>query len=49
MKRILVTGATGQIGSEAVSRLRSTDCHIRAMSRNQHAASFCGTVVPASQ
>jgi len=38
MKRILVTGATGQIGREVVSQLRGTDCHIRAMSRNPRAA-----------
>ena len=34
MKRVLVTGATGQIGSEVVSQLRGTGCRIRAMSRN---------------
>jgi uncharacterized protein YbjT (DUF2867 family) len=34
MKRILVTGATGQIGSEVVSQLRGTGCLVRAMSRN---------------
>jgi uncharacterized protein YbjT (DUF2867 family) len=34
MKRVLVTGATGQIGSEVVSQLRVTGCVIRAMSRN---------------
>jgi uncharacterized protein YbjT (DUF2867 family) len=33
MKRILVTGATGQIGSEVVSQLRGTGSLIRAMSR----------------
>jgi len=40
MKRILVTGATGQIGREVVSQLRGTDCHIRAMSRNPHGAAL---------
>ena len=34
MKHVLVTGATGQIGSEVVSQLRGTGCRIRAMSRN---------------
>ncbi len=34
MKRVLVTGATGQIGREVVSQLRGTGCRIRAMSRN---------------
>jgi len=34
MTRVLVTGATGQIGSEVVSQLRGTDCAVRAMSRN---------------
>jgi len=38
MKRVLVTGATGQIGREVVSQLRGTDCHVRAMSRNPHSA-----------
>ena len=33
MKRVLVTGATGHIGSEVVSQLRGTGW-IRAMSRN---------------
>src|SRR5215470_5852803 len=40
MKRVLVTGATGQIGREVVSQLRGTDCHIRAMSRNPHGAAL---------
>jgi uncharacterized protein YbjT (DUF2867 family) len=34
MKRVLVTGATGQIGSGVVSQLRGTGCRVRAMSRN---------------
>lgn len=34
MTRVLVTGATGQIGSEVVSQLRGTGRRIRAMSRN---------------
>ena len=40
MKRILVTGATGQIGSEVVSQLRGTGCRIRAMSRNPRSANL---------
>jgi len=38
MKRVLVTGATGQIGREVVSQLRGTGCRIRAMTRNPRAA-----------
>ena len=34
MTRVLVTGATGQIGSEVVAQLRGAGCWIRAMSRN---------------
>ena len=34
MRSVLVTGATGQIGSEVVSQLRGTACRIRAMSRH---------------
>jgi uncharacterized protein YbjT (DUF2867 family) len=34
MKRVLVTGATGQIGREVLSQLRGTGCQVRAMSRN---------------
>lgn len=34
MKRVLVTGATGQIGGAVVAQLRGTGCRIRAMSRN---------------
>jgi uncharacterized protein YbjT (DUF2867 family) len=34
MKHVLVTGATGHIGSEVVSHLRVAGCAIRAMSRN---------------
>jgi len=37
MKSVLVTGATGQIGSEVVSQLRAAGCRIRAMSRNPRA------------
>jgi uncharacterized protein YbjT (DUF2867 family) len=40
MKRVLVTGATGQIGSEVVSQLCGGDCRIRAMSRNPRAANL---------
>ena len=38
MKRVLVTGATGQIGSEVLSQLQGTGCRIRAMSRNPRSA-----------
>jgi uncharacterized protein YbjT (DUF2867 family) len=40
MKGILVTGATGHIGSEVVSQLRRTGCRIRAMSRNPRSANL---------
>jgi len=40
MTRVLVTGATGQIGSEVVSQLRSTRCRIRAMSRHPRSANL---------
>ena len=40
MKRVLVTGATGQIGSEVVSHLRGTACRIRAMSRDPRSANM---------
>lgn len=40
MQHVLVTGATGQIGSEVVSQLRGTGCRIRAMSRNPRAGSL---------
>jgi uncharacterized protein YbjT (DUF2867 family) len=40
MKRVLVTGATGQIGNEVVSHLRSTGCQVRAMSRNPRSATL---------
>jgi uncharacterized protein YbjT (DUF2867 family) len=40
MTRVLVTGATGQIGSEVVSQLRNTGCRVRAMTRNPRSADF---------
>ncbi|HEY1308571.1 MAG TPA: NAD(P)H-binding protein [Vicinamibacterales bacterium] len=40
MTRVLVTGATGHIGSEVVSQLRGTGCRVRAMSRKPRSASL---------
>src|SRR5690349_16608701 len=40
MRRVLVTGASGQIGSEVVSQLRGTGCRIRAMTRNPRSAAL---------
>jgi uncharacterized protein YbjT (DUF2867 family) len=40
MKRILVTGATGNIGREVVAQLRATECRIRAVSRTPDAANL---------
>jgi uncharacterized protein YbjT (DUF2867 family) len=40
MGRVLVTGASGQIGSEVVSQLRGTGCRIRAMTRNPRSAAL---------
>jgi len=38
MKRILVTGATGNVGREVVAQLRAAGCRVRAMTRTpQHA------------
>jgi uncharacterized protein YbjT (DUF2867 family) len=45
MARILVTGATGQIGHEVVSQLRSTGCRIRAMTRNPRSVQHLPTDV----
>ena len=38
MTRVLVTGATGNIGRQVVSQLLSTDSHIRALTRNPDTA-----------
>ena len=38
MKRVLVTGATGNVGRQVVSQLLATDCPVRAMTRNRDAA-----------
>jgi uncharacterized protein YbjT (DUF2867 family) len=38
MKRILVTGGTGNVGGELVKQLRATDCQIRVLSRNPQSA-----------
>jgi len=40
MKRILVTGATGNIGREVVAQLTATGCHVRAMSRRPETANL---------
>jgi uncharacterized protein YbjT (DUF2867 family) len=37
MTRILVTGATGNIGREVAAQLRETGCEVRALSRNPQA------------
>jgi uncharacterized protein YbjT (DUF2867 family) len=34
MKRVLVTGATGNVGGQVVSQLLATECRIRALTRN---------------
>src|SRR4029453_13772716 len=38
MDRVLVTGATGNVGREVVSQLAATDTRVRAMTRNPSAA-----------
>jgi uncharacterized protein YbjT (DUF2867 family) len=38
IKRVLVTGATGQIGREVVAQLRGTGCQVRALTRNPESA-----------
>jgi uncharacterized protein YbjT (DUF2867 family) len=38
MKRVLVTGATGNVGRQVVSQLLATDCPVRALTRNPDAA-----------
>src|SRR5262245_62579975 len=40
MKRVLVTGATGQIGREVVAQLRGTGVAIRAMTRHPRSANL---------
>ena len=40
MKRVLVTGATGNVGRQVVEQLRGTACRIRALSRNPHSANL---------
>lgn len=40
MKRVLVTGASGQIGGEVVSQLHGTSCRVRVMSRNPRSANL---------
>ena len=38
MRRVLVTGATGNVGRQVVSQLLATDCQVRALTRNPAAA-----------
>jgi uncharacterized protein YbjT (DUF2867 family) len=38
MERVLVTGATGNVGRQVVSQLLATDCPVRALTRNPDAA-----------
>jgi uncharacterized protein YbjT (DUF2867 family) len=40
MKRILVTGSTGNIGRQVVGELRATGCRIRALSRSPQSANL---------
>jgi uncharacterized protein YbjT (DUF2867 family) len=40
MKRILFTGATGNVGRQVVSQLLATDARVRALTRNPEAASL---------
>jgi len=40
MTRVLVTGATGQIGREVVDQLRPAGCTVRALTRNPEGARF---------
>jgi len=40
MKRILVTGATGNIGRQVVAQLRVTGCRVRALSRSPQSANL---------
>jgi uncharacterized protein YbjT (DUF2867 family) len=38
MERVLVTGATGNVGRQVVSQLLATDCRVRALTRNPDGA-----------
>ena len=38
MKRVLVTGATGNVGRQVVSQLLATDCRVRALTRDPDGA-----------
>jgi uncharacterized protein YbjT (DUF2867 family) len=40
MKRVLVIGATGNIGREVLSQLQATGAHVRALTRNPETARF---------
>src|SRR5215203_3542899 len=39
MKRVLVTGATGNVGRHVASRLLASNCLVRALTRNPETAS----------
>ena len=40
MKRVLVTGATGNVGRQVVSQLPATDARLRALTRNPDGANL---------
>ncbi len=45
MKRILVIGATGNVGREVVSQLLAIDVEVRAMTRKPESAALSGVEV----
>src|SRR4030088_2651389 len=40
MNRVLIIGATGNVGREVVSQLTAMNAHVRALTRNPEAARF---------